>query len=305
MAPEVTLVAEYEAHLVGPNARLGEVAAVDVARLILGVQAVVARAAAASTGRPAKATGRWESSIEAATRLRLREVRPGSVAVAFDLPSSTNPDDMLDLATESIGEAGWSAVARAVDVPDEAATDVLRRLVRVADEVGVGTRFEAIHLVVRGTVLTRVDVARRDHLREVVAQRDAVLSQPSAVTGILFEADFENRSAKVRAQSGDVVALEFEDDQADAIHDALRATSDFEGEVTYDPVTNGVRSVHLRQVRRVEQLVFEGGTESFWEPLSLDRLAADQDVTPSTSFEGLVDDTLTDEEFDAFLAALS
>lgn len=49
------------------------------------------------------------------------------------------------------------------------------------------------------------------------------------LVGILYEADFEKCSARLRTPSGSAVTVYFSDDHAQAIKDALRESSSFKG----------------------------------------------------------------------------
>src|SRR4051812_47515247 len=108
-------MAKYEVRLVGKDARLGDVAAVDVARLILDVQTAIARGAGAAIGRRPKATGRWEGAIEDATRLRLVKIGRGSVVIEFLPPHAIPAEDAFDFEVESLADVGWSTATRAIN----------------------------------------------------------------------------------------------------------------------------------------------------------------------------------------------
>ena len=121
---------------------------------------------------------------------------------------------------------------------------------------------------------------------------------------VLFEADFERHSARVRTQDDGVVELVFEEEQAPAIKEALRERSQFRGEVSFDPITNSVKSVRLSEITRFEQLLLgDDGSQVFWHPLSFDELVATQGTTPIESFDHLRDESLYDSEYQKFVEA--
>jgi hypothetical protein len=184
--------------------------------------------------------------------------------------------------------------------------DVLVRLLGIADHLSIGSRFEAVEFRTDGKTVGRLDQEKREALRSVVTARRQAPASPPAVAGVLFEADFERHSAKVRTQEGGVVELIFEEEQAASIKEALRERSQFQGEVTFDPVTNSVKTVRLRRITRFEQLLLgEDGTQSFWEHVNFDELAVEQGTHPVDSFENLRDTSLSDDEFDQFIEALT
>lgn len=301
-------MAKYEVRLVGKQARLGDVAAVDVARLILDVQTTVARAAGAAIGRRPKATGRWEGTIEDATRLRLAKVKRGSVVIELIPPETSGTQEELDLEVTSLADVAWSTAASAVNDVDAASTDadVLVRLLRLADDLSIGSKFDAVEFRTDGRMVARLDAGKRESLRSAVSHRREAPTAPPAVVGVLFEADFERRTAKVRTQDDNVVELIFEEDQAASIKEALRERSQFQGEITFDPVTSSVKSVRLRRITRFEQLLLgdEAG-QSFWQPLSFEDLATEQGTRVVESFDSLRDPSLSDDEFQQFIDVLS
>jgi len=78
-------MSELRVELAGEEAKLGEVPAADVARLILGVERAMARAASVVLGRPKTTTGRYDDVIERAVRLKLRVVVEGSVDAVMEV----------------------------------------------------------------------------------------------------------------------------------------------------------------------------------------------------------------------------
>ncbi|MDQ4099054.1 MAG: hypothetical protein M3121_00970 [Chloroflexota bacterium] len=299
-------MAKYEVRLVGEHAELGDVPAVDVARLILDVQTAVARAAGAFIRRPPKRTGRWEGTLEDATKLRLVEVTQGTVRIGLQ-PPRVDGDEQFELEVDSLADAGWSVAAGAIEGPiDEADTDVLVRLLTLANDLSIGNRFEAVEFRTNDALVARLDGGKRARIRAAVeSRRNAFVPLPD-VTGVLFEADFERHTAKVRTQEGDVVELFFEEDQANSIQDALRERSQFVGDVTFDAVTSSVKSVRLREITRFEQLLLgDEGARAFWRPVTFDSLAEEQGTQPVDSFDELRDTSLSDEEFQQFIDTLS
>jgi len=300
-------VAKYEVKLVGKQAHLGDVAAVDVARLILDVQTVVARAAGIAIHRPLKATGRWEAAMEA-TKLRLVGVTRGSVLVELQPPTAGPVDGEFDIPVESLADLGWETATRMLNgVEDEGAdADVLVRLLGLADHLSLGDRFDSVEFRTDGQPVARLDREKRETLRAVVKGRAETPSPPPAVAGVLFEADFERHTAKVRTQEGNVVELIFEEGQSETIKKALRERSQFQGEVTFDPVTGSVKAVRLRRITRFEQLLLgEEGTQAFWRPITYDVLADEQGTHQIDSFDDLRDTSLSEDEFQRFIDALS
>ncbi len=297
----------YEVRLVGKAAKLGEVPAVDVGKLLLGVQSAVARAAGAAIGRQVKTRGRWERVIEDATRLRLVQLRRGSIIAEFDISAATPTEPELDLSVDTLGDVGWRAANSAITDPSAADLGVVVRLSQLAEELGIGDRYDSVQFGSLGAATparVELDGAKRAQLAAVVRFRRDQTSPPAVIAGVLFEADFEKKTAHVRTVTGEPVEVVFDDELADEIHEALRQRSQFEGEVTFDPVTNSIKSVKLRRVTRTEQLLLGDEAAAFWHDRSAEELIAEQGKRPVQSFAELRDESLSDEEFEAFLAAL-
>src|SRR5215210_4054718 len=157
--------------LMGEDAELGRVAAGDVARMLLGVERAVARAAGHLIGRQVKPTGRRSRTIEETARFRLLGVERGSVVGILQLPEETSDAETLDLDVPSLGDlAVESALATAAGEETEE-LDVAEAFVRLADDVGVGTRFAAVMLEEErpaGRRSVKLDRPARDRLFTVV-----------------------------------------------------------------------------------------------------------------------------------------
>ena len=244
--------------------------------------------------------------VEAATRLRFRGIREGSLIADLELPDTDAATDTLGLDDRRLGEA---AVETTLDVAEDrldAAGDVPAALRSLADELSIGVRFDRIvfELERRGRTRTVIlDPAGRDRLARMV-EREHAHRGDEIVVGTLFEADFEKRTAQLRTPDSRLVRVEFSEELADDIQEALRQQARFEGRVTYDKRTSTVLSVGLYRIVRSEQLVMGGERVDFWRNQSLADLQQEQGVAPVTSVTVLRDEEATQEEIEAFLAAL-
>lgn len=292
-------------HLEGERAHLGEVAAVDVAKLIVAVERVVADAAALIVGRQPGLTGRKGRSVEVATRFRLAAVNEGSVSPVLLLPeppaiTGINLDDVrlgdlaLDMALETLSEAHVEpAIATA--------------LARVGDEVGIGTKYDRVTFEdYRGTdrrgsyPLDRERCLRlRDTARQMTATRDDV------IVGTLFEADFEKMTAQVRLSNKRPVAVNFDESLADQIQEVLRRRTELVGHVTFDERTGEIRRIDVDAVLQTEQrLLSLEGEPDFWEHRTVAQMIAERDTPPAGRQSELRDADASDEEINAFFEAV-
>lgn len=94
--------------LTGDDTQLGRVAAGDVARMLLGIERAVARAAGHVIGRQVKSTGRRGRAIEE-TRFRLLSIERGSVVGVLELPEQAANADTLDVDVPSLGPLALGA----------------------------------------------------------------------------------------------------------------------------------------------------------------------------------------------------
>ena len=302
---------ELRIGLTGDNAHLGEVAAADVAYLILGIERAMSQAASVILGRPKTTPGRREQVIEKAVRLRLRSVEEGSVVPVLELPDfELFEGETLDIDVASLGEQALEAVIDATDPRSHPNVDptVVKALVDVADRLRIGDRYEALTFDAKtnGRRRTaRVDGEGRQRLRSYVNSVPPTASREDALVGTLVEADFEKRTARLRTATEPAVQVSFDDDLADAIQYALRQHASFRGEVVYDPRTSVARAVRLQRIDRGEQLVLGLDAEEFWREWSFEDLAQVQGAGQPADLDALYDAGATEKERDAFMAAIS
>lgn len=290
--------------LTGDNARLGEVPAADVARLLLGVRAAVARAGGIALGKRAKATGRWGTLIEQAVEFRLVGLETGSVVGVLELPDAPVEEDQLELDVAGLGEAAVIATLRtALGEMDDA--DVAGALLRVSEQMGIGTRYDAISFdtdIPGAPPNARIDAETRSRLATAASTSPPPRSE--ALVGTLFEADFESMSAKLRTPDGARVSVTFDDEQADDVYEALREHSQLIGEVTYDRRSARALSVDLRHITLAEQLRLGLETGDFWADQSIDELRRLHGVEPVEDPASLLAADMTDEEADSWMVAV-
>jgi len=299
------VVAEVRVRLTGSDAELGRIAASDVARLLQGVERALGRAAAGIAGRRAGLTGRRGRVVERATRLIFDRIESGSVLAVLEVPGAT---DEADLGLQDLG-LGEAALIETLDVleHDLENHDVAAALALLAEDLDIGGRFDAIGFEVGGggAVSPRsvsLDRTRRLRMRQLA---DATETQrPDELYGVLYEANFERRTAQLRLPTGGSVTVTFSDYLADRVHEALRERSHLEGVVSYNRESAQATSVELRSVHRVEQeeLGLEGG--EFWHERNVRELAREQGIETLTDPRELRDDEATEDEVAALLAAL-
>lgn len=298
------MAAQLVLRLTGDNARLGEIYASELISLLGGVERAVSRSAAQIAGRPPGARGRLPQSIANATKLRLTDIKEGSLVLECSLPDTPADHGSLDLEDERLAESAVRTVVRVLDGSETGFLAVAAALSQMAENLDIGERYETLTLSQLGkSPLNAVlDAQARARLR-ASTQRSTRSDEDGMLVGVLYEADFEKQTAHLRDQLGSSIAVRFEDRHARAIKEALRERARLQGSVTYNEGTSEVVSVELEEVVSLEQLdLIPGG--DFWAPLSLEELAESQGTSPIERIEDLQIKGISDEETEAFLAAL-
>jgi hypothetical protein len=297
------------ASLRGERAKLGDVQARDFADLIIGIERTLAKACGHIVGRRVKSRGRRERLIETATRLRLVAVEAGSVVGVLELPELRQADEEeLGLTAENLSELALDRTLDAASGNVNGYKDVVRSLVQLTEELGVGTRYDALVLEEESRTKNHprreviLDLRHREELRRKVEPE--ARSESARLAGVLMEADFEQHTARLRTAAKHAIEVRFDDALADQIQEALRQEAAFEGEVTYDRETMTAKTVRLREIARADQLVLGSHPDEFWESRSVGQLAVEQGVSRAQSLTALKDHDTTPDEIDAFFAAL-
>lgn len=296
------------AQLDGPDAEPGRIQAADVARLILGLERAIARAAYLVLGQPrrGRGAGRHRHAIENAARLRFVGIERGSFVELLALPDTAAPtEEELPIAVPDLSSAAFDRLLDTVSMRKaETDPELAAAIARMATELGIGDRNTAITIADqstghndRATRQVRIDATVRQRMQEI-SSPDARSNQGTLV-GLLVAADFESNSARLRLADGSPVTVNFSADLADEIQDALRSRAGFEGAVKYHPRTTQAIGVELRSVLRGTQLALDA--EEFWQPKTFAALQAAQQTSGRLEPTALAIDDLSEEERAAFL----
>jgi hypothetical protein len=281
---------------------LGDVPAEDVATFIHQVVRVVARAAGHAVGRPVKDTGRYEAIVKAASKIRIQSITSSSVHLTM-LPSPHEViqlGDNLGLDAESVSERAL-AIARDA-AHDRAATypDVANAWVELAERVGVGKRYTRVVVsAARDDRAAVLDVTAIERLRRLADDTLRGMAT-DMVRGVLYAANFETLTAKLRNQVGDVVDVDFDIDHAPEIKEALRNPTTISGSATYDRRTNRIATVRLEAIAQPVQLL----ADDFWTDPAIEGLLAGKAVGPLSDPTKMRLAGLNDDEWESFFEAL-
>lgn len=107
--------------LEGPDAQPGRIPSSEVARLMVGFERTVARAAEARIRRQAR-TGRRGGAVESATRLVYRQIDAVSLVVELEVPDSSDAGE-LELDDDHLGVLATEDVFDLLEDPESADGD--------------------------------------------------------------------------------------------------------------------------------------------------------------------------------------
>ena len=291
--------------LAGERVSLGQADAVDVARLILGANAVISRTASVLAGRRPGLRGRLPKGIADAVRLQLHGISQGSLVIEFELPDSLDEPGALELGEATLGEATALTALAVLEGSETGYSDTAAAWNQLANELDIGGRNESLTFTMASharpsAVLDRV---ARTRLAETVRRRERSDAAGERV-GVLYEADFEKCTARLRPADGASVVVRFDEEQAASVKDALREKTRLQGHITYNERTSEVVEVDLIEILRADQLEFGLSVGDFWDTRSVAELAKAQGVGPVSNIDVLRDDTITEEEAEAIIAEL-
>lgn len=296
----------------GESDKLGIIPAADIAKLIFGLQRVLAAAANSVARRQRRRgpSGRYPQVIEAASRLTFVGVDHGSVDSLFALAQRDLDDEQqLDISVPDLAELSFDRLTEALQAPlDSVDRDIARTVARLAQELGIGRTERTLLLGSRGDRRPRsvIDAAMRERMGRIAAMPEP--ERDDLLTGRLAEADFDANTARLQQATGGPVTVEFEDDQADAIHRALRGPAQLTGIVTYDRETLRARRIDLHDIETPAQLTLISGDRGpdFWEHRSIDDLAIQQGIyEPQNPASIRAQIPPTTEEIEAFFSEIN
>lgn len=294
----------FRVGLTGPDARLGRVRAVDVANLLISWERAASRAAMSILGK-SRTAGRRGRTIEDSVRFRLHSITRGSVVAELEVPSLEVDGLELGIDAATLGEMAVQKAIETTEARNDANPEIASALVQLAGELGVGERHESVWIEAKGRQRAKgvIDAPRLAQLRAVV-ERETPEYRQDRIAGTLVEADFERSTARLRTPEGRAVSVQFDGPLANEIQVALRHPAQLEGTVHFDPRTSLITSVEMRRVVRADQLVLGLASEDFWRNPTVEELARDRGVHPILDIAVLRDDSASEAEVDAFMAAL-
>ena len=300
-------MAELRVTLLGDDASLGVIPAADVARLLSGVEKAIARAAEVRQGRTGRWAGRRDAEREAATRLMLRSLEPGSLTAVLDVPGGDAAGETLEMADPSLGELAAADILRTLNEGEEHPR-VAEALSELADNLDIGRRRQKLEMELtddNGRARSSIDAAVAERLRSRAEQ--PTVEEESTIAGTMFAVNFESRTAQIRINPINAIrTVKFEDDLTAQVQEALLNLTEFTGIVTKDAGSETIRSLRLTDITPPQQLSLGIGNIDYRSSPTLEEIAASQGIDLSTHVNRVSSIEIEDDdpEINAFFEAL-
>jgi hypothetical protein len=232
-------------------------------------------------------------------------IESGSVAIYGIAAAAPDIDDQtMRLETPTVSELGLIIAQRSAGEAAAEYPDVAGVWAEVAEEVGVGRRSRAIifeRISNSHRSRARIDSAGKGRLARIASSAEARPTRARALTGHLFEANFERQTAQLRLATGELVDVEFPPELANDIYSVLRRRPSLVGEVTFDPVAQRALRIRVRKVDTGRQLPLFN--VDFWTDTTIHDLRTGSGTPGVTNPETLRVDA-TDDEWARLFSAL-
>ncbi len=286
--------------------RLQDLPVREVVAFLDEIVGLVAHGAGEVLRRPIRSPGRYEGPIEDASHIRLASLSSGSIVAEFLPAPVTDSSGGIGLDAENLSEQAFGLlmdVAAGSNEQHPALADAL------VEFVG---RFAGRHEGSRLLIEDRRPKRQRRVVLEAPpiggAEEGPALAGDSnlaaEVTGRFFEANLEARSANVRTPSGDKVAVTFGPEHDSDIQRLFGDRAALRGDVRYDPRTNRIRSVRIREIMAGDQLSLEFSGTDFWSDRAATELAVDVGAQAVADPSDLELSGVSEEEWSALYEAL-
>ena len=298
-------MAELRITLLGDDASLGVIPAADVVRLLSGVEKAIARAAEVRQGRTGRWAGRRDAEREAATRLMLRALEPGSLTAVLDVPGGDAAGETLEMADPSLGELAVADILRTLNEGEEHPR-VAEALAELATGLDIGRRHQKLEMELiddNARARSHIDAAVAERLRHKAEQ--PTVEEESTIAGTMFAVNFESNTAQIRINPINAIrTVKFEDDLTEQVQEALLNLTEFTGIVTKDAGSETIRSLRLTDITPPQQLSLGIGNIDLWKSPTIEQLAAAQGVDLNAKYNRVIEVEEDDPEIDAFFKAL-
>lgn len=288
----------------GDGVRRGRIPVPDLIRICQEMQNAVSRQAEAQEGKKTMHPGPVSHSIQQECTLELVGIKSGSTLLQFDLAKPQIPldKDAESLASEVLTELTSTIKSFGNGAKKEIAPGVLRSLYNLGSIVETH-RVSKIELIIpqqgkKKRVVAQITRATRTKMA-------AQLSVPRRVTmtvdGVLDMADFNpnDRRCRIDPAIGTPLVCSFDASLDNIIYTLMRKPVRVSGEALVQPHTDRVDTLHIQTVQELPSL--ELGKGMFFANMTIDELAASQNIKPLKSALDLASHIPDEEEVDSML----
>ncbi len=208
--------------------------------------------------------------------------------------------DALELEDESLVDTAARTALEVLDGTETGYADTATAWHRLAKCLDIGGRNRA--LTVSAPALAKSPAVLDDTARtriEQMMQRLASSGEIAERFGVLYAADFEKQTARLRASDGAAIEVRFGEAYAGSIKQALREETHLRGRITYNERTSAIVDVDYIEVSQSDQPTLDLPALDRWGMQSVRELAEQEAETPLTVALNLRDEAVNpdDESF--------
>jgi hypothetical protein len=299
-------VLELKVH--GPAVRSGRIAVPDLIGICQEMQNAISRQAEAIEGRKTIHPGPIGKTIQEECTLELIAIKKGTTTLQFDVAKSQARlfRDAPTLASEVVAELAQTIKSfsngSSGDLYNEVAPGVLNSLYNLG-ELASNHRISKIDWIsprIAGhkrisAPLTKTVTAK------IATQLSRPRQVPVVIEGILDMADFRpnDRKCRIDPALGTPTTCEFDEDLENTVFNLLRKPARVTGAGMLPPYGEKPDVIRIHTIDPLPSL--ELGREMFYASLSIQDLAAAQNVKPLESTADLATKVPTDEDVDAMI----
>lgn len=279
---------------VGPATDGGALPLVELARIAGDFQAALDRLALAIRGREVRPGRRRGDDVEE-VQLCITGLSQGSIVLELDRtgPIPLFEDDLLVESLDALASGVQHIRTQPTGgFPQYFSAPLVAGLRNLAGGIGPG-RLTRIDVCAGNEILLSLDAAFQRAVRNFAPERSSV---EATVVGRLRMGDFSPAGLRCRIDTvAGATLCDFDMELRDDVFDALDQMVIASGIAQAEPHPSLVRVMHVTQL----QILPEASHQTFEE------LQSEQNVRPWSASEELPGEPMGDDEFDAFLAAVT
>ena len=298
-------------HFEGPAIHDGRILLDDLLQFISNLDLAIERTINVLQTGSSVRIGRPDRAFQMLSALEVVAITRGSFDMALDLRrEDQRMFPSLDFGTQAIEKlmGGLSTITPNTPLPDGFDEGVLMAL------------REAGRILDRGIETVQITTRKRTKYRKVIyaqTTRESIISSMrrfehawTTVEGRLLMADVKEGTLRCRLHpsTGGAILCSFDEVITNQVIDNLRHFVQVRGEASFDPITNNIRSLVIKDLEPIEELsgveVPSVSLSVFWDAKDFDELATEQGINPVEDWGELLGGWPEDADFESFLGAI-